>query len=179
MGRFSELSDHEMDELFANAAHSTDGSGEGLAAFLGRARLVLSARPDDTTEARHVTGMVETAQLLDSAGRAVRVADPPTRRRLVPNLRVPSLAAKLGLAGGLALVGFGGTAYAGVLPDSIQRTAASVAGTIGVSIPDDGQQGQVDSPDVGQSDDGQQGQVDSPDEGQSDDGQQGQVDGSN
>ncbi len=183
MGRFSRLSDQDLDRLLAGNSFG-DGEHDELAAFFREMPANLQEAPDEATAARHVSAMVETCHLRTEAARPeskpARAFDSPRRKRLMP-----SKVFKIVLAGVLALAAFSGAAYAGVLPGGIQAPTSGIAKNVGLSLPsgdeqnnniDDGQQNNVDNGPQGNVDEGQQGNMDDGPQGNIDDGPQGNVD---
>jgi hypothetical protein len=137
MERLSRLSDRDLTGLMAGKA-PTDGSDlEDLAAFVSATKAAFQEPPDAHTAARHLDAIVETSQRLAADGGS----EPRrARRRFAPSNPFESLAARLAATAALLLTGFSGAAYAGVLPDPVQRAVADAAGSLGVSLPepDDG-----------------------------------------
>jgi hypothetical protein len=180
MDTIAKLSERELDLLLAGKGPSDNASPEELAAFFSEAADVLLETPGEATSARHLAAIAAAAhakfsQPSVSPARANREA-PSSRPRSKLVFRNPfsSLAAKLALAGVLVLAAFGGTAYAGVLPDPVQGTVSNVADTIGVSLPDgdsnDGAVNDVDDGDVNNVDEGTVGDTNGGDEGIANDG---------
>lgn len=153
MGRFRRLSKEELARLYAGTAPTADRILEDLADFMQDVATVLTEAPDGSTEARHLAAIAEAAQLLTEDATAAGFERKPfrftRRRRLVPN----TLRLKIALAAVLALAAFSGAAYAGALPDQVQRPVADIADNVGVSLPD-GPENDVDQGNVNDLDQG-------------------------
>jgi hypothetical protein len=194
MGNLSRLSDQELDRLLAGKEPPEGGDFEELAAFVCDAAAVLPETPDEATAARHLAAIVAAAQLqLEHESSAPRPSVNPSglnrkalyfrgRRKLMSNNPFSSLAGKIALVAVIVLAAFGGTAYAGVLPDPVQGAVADVADTVGVSLPgaendsDDGAVEDVDNGAVGDTDYGSVGDTNGGDQGIADEGDQGDND---
>jgi hypothetical protein len=206
MGNLSRMSDQELNRLLTGKEPPEGGDFGELAAFVCDAAAALPETPDEATAARHLAAIVSAAQLqLEHESSALRPSVNPSglnrkalyfrgRRKMMSRNPFSSLAGKLALVAVIVLAAFGGTAYAGVLPDPLQGAVADVADTVGVSLPgaenasDDGvvedvDNGAVDDPDYGSvgdtngGDEGavedDQGRVDQGDQGDNDQGDQG------
>jgi hypothetical protein len=217
MEHLSNLSDQELDRLLAGKEPSDDGALDELADFLQKAAALLPETPARSTANRHIAAMVATAQQLSESdsrdsepsvnpSRADRKAHRfRTRRKPVFKNPLSGLAGKMALVAVVVLAVFGGTAYAGALPDGVQGAVADVADSLGVSLPDadndsvDGAVSDVDEGALDDSDDStvddqgddypdhqgtladdqgddDQGTVDEDDQGDDDQGDQGTVD---
>jgi hypothetical protein len=132
--RISSLSDHEIDRLIGDAA---DGGGgfEELAAFVRGVETLYREEPDEATAARHLAAITGAAGRLvdDSSARTPGLRFATRRVRSGPNGR--KRAGRVALAAGLvSLVAFGGAAYAGALPDPVQRTVSTIVGKVGLDV---------------------------------------------
>jgi hypothetical protein len=188
MGNLSRLSDQELDRLLTGKEPPEGGDFGELAAFVCDVAAVLPETPDEATAARHLAAIVSAAQLqLEHESSAPRPSVNPSglnrkalyfrgRRKMMSRNPFSSLASKLALAV-IVLAAFGGTAYAGVLPDPLQGAVADVADTVGVSLPgaenasDDGAVEDVDNGTVGDTDYGSVGDTNGGDEGAVEDDQ--------
>jgi hypothetical protein len=193
MGYLSRLSDQELDRLLAGKEPPEGEDFGELAAFVSDAAAVLHETPDEATAARHLAAIVAAAQLqLEHESSAPRPSVNPSglnrkalyfrgRRKLMSSSPPSSFAGKIALVAVIVLAAFGGSAYAGVLPDPVQGAVADVADTVGVSLPgaendsDDGAVEDVDNGAVGDSDFGTVGDTNGGDEG-ADEGDQGDND---
>ena len=190
MRRFSRMTDQELDLLFTGRTPGECSELDGLAATLHEVGLTYRAPLDSDTQDRHLAAIHEASRLLagthtaapTTAGNAseatIASVSARGRRRLVLHNPLTSMAAKIAAAFALAFVAFGGTAYAGVLPNDVQKVVSEVGDTVGVPIPDgdDGQVNDVDDGQVGDTDDGQVNDTDDGQVGDTDDGQVGDVD---
>jgi hypothetical protein len=141
MDKIARLTDRELDLLLAGKAPSDYGSLDDVAAFVGEVATVLQETPDEATAARHLAAISavareEFSQPTVSPSRADRKAH-CFRTRSKPVFRNPlsGLAGKMALIAVVVLAAFGGTAYAGGLPDPLQGAVADMADSLGVSLP--------------------------------------------
>ena len=150
----AKLSERELDLLLSGKGPSDDVSLDDLAAFFSEAADLLQEAPSEATSVRHLAAIAaaadaEFSQPSVGPSRANREA-PGSRPRSKLVFRNPfsSLARKLALAGVLVLAAFGGTAYAGALPNPVQGAVSDAAETLGVSLPDgDSDEGVVNNVD--------------------------------
>src|SRR5262245_58479247 len=134
MGRFSNLTDRELDNLVAGKAPSGDPELADLAGFLHDVKRGLETPPSPETAARHLAAI---AQAIDTAG-GLQMARPGGRpttswltRRLTVRNPLSTTRARLVVVLGataLMLAAFGGVAHAGALPSPLQHTVSDVAG---------------------------------------------------
>jgi hypothetical protein len=187
MGYLSRLSDQELDRLLAGKEPPEGEDFGELAAFVSDAAAVLHETPDEATAARHLAAIVAAAQLqLEHESSAPRPSVNPSglnrkalyfrgRRKLMSSSPPSSFAGKIALVAVIVLAAFGGSAYAGVLPDPVQGAVADVADTVGVSLPgaendsDDGAVEDVDNGAVGDTDVGTVGDTNGGDQGADED----------
>src|SRR5262249_32522270 len=100
----------------------------------------------------------------NAAGSAPQASRLPKQRRK-PMKRKASIAAKILAPIAAVLTVFGGMAYAGALPRSVQNTVSHAAGTVGITLPsDDDSQGQPGENDDSQGDNNNQGEDTSKDD---------------
>jgi hypothetical protein len=133
MRLFSKLNERELDRILAGKA--TGGDFGDLATFFRELRRNLDKAPTPAVEALHLARIFEEALARQSSA-----PDPQTPTRRGIRLRNPfrRLAARATIAavGLAALAGFGGAAYAGVLPTSIQGEVAHLVRHVGIVLPD-------------------------------------------
>lgn len=137
---FSRLSDRVQDSVLAGRASAVDDELQELAAFCRDTRALYVQAPPESTAARHITELADAARRVAQGGGGSPASDrrssnsPPQRRRWIPfsSLRTRMVVAATGFA---LLAGFGGGAYAGVLPDPIQDRVADIARNVGLSLP--------------------------------------------
>jgi len=175
----AKLSERELDLLLSGKGPSDYASLDELAAFFSEAADVLQEAPSEATSVRHLSAIAaaadaEFSQPSVGPSRANREA-PSSRPRSKLVFRNPfsSVARKLALASVLVLAAFGGTAYAGALPNPVQGAVSDAAETLGVSLPDgDSDEGVANNVDEGAVNDVVGGTVGdtSGDEGIADDG---------
>jgi hypothetical protein len=137
MGLFSRLSDRELDRLFAGKGPAEDRELEELAGFFRELPVVFQQAPDASTEARHLTAIMEAVRLLpaDEGTASLNAVEESKPGGRAAWLGRTSRAARFALAGVLVLGLFCGAAYAGALPGPVQGAVADVARNIGVSLP--------------------------------------------
>ena len=188
MERISRLSDQEIDRLLAGKAPAGDADLEELAAFVQDVETLFKESPTEETAARQLAAIAEAAHLLPVPADRERSGHPRFRVRSKP-MRAKLVVASAGL---LLVMAFGGAAYAGALPGSVQGTVADLAGSVGVTLPDeDGDDSDFDDGDVSNVDEGDKedfddgpgavdespvDDVDDDDKGKVDDDQQGDAD---
>jgi hypothetical protein len=143
------LSDRDADAVLAGRAPADGEDGlQELAAFFRDARIVLAEPPARAVADAHLAAIAEAARTSGPP-----VAEPSKRTLRDRRVRPARLAAAS--AGFAILAGFGGAAYAGVLPDPVQGKVAHIANNIGISLP--GNANDVHQGDVGNQDQSQQG----------------------
>ena len=198
MGRFSDMSDRDLERLFAGKAPEDDAGLGEVAPFFEDLDEAYPEVSTESCEAAHVAAMIEAAQLLAEKGEPVarpaskahgpevQASGLPKWRRnvMVRGLIASRLARVAAIAAVLALV-FGGVALAGVLPGPVQDGVAGAAQQVGIDLPssddgdvddanmndvDDAAVDDVDDATVDQNDDAQ---VDQNDDAQSDQNDQG------
>ena len=190
MERISRLSDQEIDRLLAGKAPAGDADLEELAAFVQDVETLFKESPTEETAARQLAAIAEAAHLLPVPADRERSGHPRFRVRSKP-MRAKLVVASAGL---LLVMAFGGAAYAGALPGSVQGTVADLVGSVGVTLPgedaDDGDgddfDGDVNNVDEGDKEDFDDGpgavdespvdDIDDDSKGDVDDDQQGDVD---
>jgi hypothetical protein len=142
--------------------HDDELQAPELAAFVEGLRTAFPARPS-ASEDLHVAAMVETAHLLADKGdpvvRPASNADAPANAQVswLPKQRrngmternlTRTLVTKVLAPVTVVFTVMGGLAYAGALPDPLQKVASDAAGLVGLSI-DDGTQGDTtEAPDT-------------------------------
>ena len=149
MGCLSKLTDPELDRLLRGAAPSDDCDVAEIAAFVRDMTALADVGPAEATAVRHLAAISAAARVAESDSRAVMrpvtAVTPPARERppartwrsrmiRVPLAPLPTRFATAATAAAVALVAFGGAAYAGVLPDPVQGRVADLAGQVGVSL---------------------------------------------
>ncbi len=142
----SNIRDTDIDRLLDGGA-PVDERLEGVARFLQDLGSVFPEEPTGDLESAHVAAMVEEARLADegipsSAGAAIgRKASSTPRSRggwFAPRPGTTTGARRFTSVTALAMAGllaFGGAAYAGVLPEPIQRAVSDAARSVGIAIP--------------------------------------------
>jgi hypothetical protein len=152
-----------------------------LASFLRDARAMVNQGPDAETTARHLAAI---KAMVGDADTIVAAPSAHAARRGSANLRRGSKVMSrkvLAIVGALLLVGLlSGAAYAGVLPNAVQRAVADVAGSLGVAIPGSTADDDSDVGEVDEAGDIEESEVDDIEEADSDDleeGPAGQVEG--
>jgi hypothetical protein len=141
---------------------------------------------DLASEGLHVATMVETAHLLaekgdpavrpvsNAAAPAPQASGLPKQRRKPMKWKLAKVLAPIAAV----LTVFGGIAYAGTLPRSVQNAVSHTAGTVGIELPnDDDAQDALDENDQGEDTQGDESRddVEAPDQGEND-GSQGDND---
>jgi hypothetical protein len=140
--------DLDFDRLLSGVGPST-AQEDPVARFVGSARRVAALPPSESTEQRHLSAILETAQLFVEKGNPVaRPASnaaapdlqasglPKRRRKFVLSSLFATLAAKLAAGGiAVAMATTGGLAAAGNLPAPAQDAISMAAEKIGLHIP--------------------------------------------
>jgi len=173
MRLFSRLSDRETDAILAGNAPAEGGEElQELAAFFRDARVLLAEPPAPAIAAAHLAAIAEAAPRNDArASEPQAPVWPRQRTRRVPlglPMRVAAAVAGLALLSALA-----GAAYAGALPEPVQRQVADIARRVGLSLP--GYKNDVHQGDAGNHDHGSQGRRGG-DQGSKHQGSQGSTD---
>jgi hypothetical protein len=140
-----DMTDKDVERVLAGRTPEGEAEFDDVARFLLDARSAYPEPSAEPYEAAHVGAMLETARALaahgtrdaDVVSATLRNAAPGRSRWDVAFSRL--FAARgpraVGVAAALVLA-LGGTAYAGILPAPLQSAAASVARTIGITLPD-------------------------------------------
>jgi hypothetical protein len=139
MGRLSELSDRDLDRLFAGGS-SGSALSDDLEAVLGAARTALIQAPSEVARRRHLAVVLEAARDLSSAEqtRAPAPVHAPLSLWRKVMRRSLSVALRLSVALGAATMSTAGLAYAGVdLPGTAAEKA--VERVLGVELPNQAQ----------------------------------------
>jgi len=169
MGRFSKLTDRELDQLIAGKAPSGNHDLTELAGVLHDVKDGFQRPPSSETAARHLAAITQMASTLAGDAQASPATETPanSRSRGLLTMRNPLSNTRARLvvvigAAALMLAAFGGVAHAGALPTPVQHTVSDVAGGLGISLPngDDnpGDQGDQNAADQDtQGDDNDQG----------------------
>ena len=134
------MNEPDIERLLAGRAPGDEQGLDGVVAFFESVTLAYPEPTTDACEAAHVAAMLEAAGSVAYQGvpatahgrrRVTIFGSAAAFRRLLT--RPGSVAAGVGLAVALAL---GGTAYAGILPASLQALVARAAHQVGISLPD-------------------------------------------
>jgi hypothetical protein len=138
MARLSELSDRDLDRLFAGGSTGSALSDD-LGTVLGAARTALTEAPNEVARERHLALVLDAARDLASAEQTRPPAPNPapvSLRRSVMRRSLP-VALKLSIALGAATLSMAGLAYAGVdLPGNAAEKA--VEKVLRVDLPNQG-----------------------------------------
>ncbi len=150
-----EMGTRDHDEEFERLLHGSQPDGVGspeLTAFVDGLRTAFPTRTP-ARENDHIAAMIASAHLLadngDPVARPVSNADAPVsqvsrlpkqRSAQMKDRNLGTLALKVFAPVTVLFTLFGGVAYAGGLPDPLQKSASNVAGWVGLTI-DDGDQG--------------------------------------
>jgi hypothetical protein len=145
--RFWNIDDQEAERLFAGQ-EPEDGRLDGVARFLTELDRACPEAFTDSLEPSHVAAMVQTSKLLakngataepqegDAQGSFARTPAPPKWRSTgVGRNLVAHRWAAVAVFSLAALLTFGGAAYAGILPASIENAVAGAAQYVGISFP--------------------------------------------
>ena len=138
MARLSELSDRDLDRLFAGGSTGSALSDD-LGAVLGAARTALTEAPAEVARERHLTVVLEAARDLASAEQAEAPAPIPAPISLWRKVmrRSLSVVLRLSVALSAATLSMAGLAYAGVdLPGNAAEKA--VEKVLRVELPNQG-----------------------------------------
>jgi hypothetical protein len=136
MARLRELSDRDLDRLFAAGGSTGSALSDDLEAVLGAARAALDEAPNEAARERHLAVVWVAARDLASAEQTRAPAPVPAPLSLWRKVmrRSLSVALKLSVALGAATLSMAGLAYAGVdLPGSAAENA--VEKVLGVELP--------------------------------------------
>lgn len=124
------------DERFERALGGSPLPAEDeLAAFVEEVRQAFPARPM-LAEQAHLAAIADAARRLSPEARPDHRKEP---RMSLPDVKFPRIRSRVAaVVAGLvvAMMSFGGLAFAGVLPNGVQSRLADVAATIGVELPD-------------------------------------------
>ena len=140
---FSRLSDRVQDSILAGRTSAVDDELQELAAFCRDTRALFVQAPPESTAARHLTEIADAARRVAQGGGGSPASDrrssnsPPQRRLWIP-FSSPRTRVAVAATGFALLAGFGGGAYAGVLPGPIQDRVADIARNVGLSLPGTG-----------------------------------------
>lgn len=130
----SVIIDDKLDALLAGReAAPGDELAAELSFMLGQIHQAFPpAVVSEQVEDAHITKMMEAAASLPVAETADTVA---LQAPLLDRIRA-GLSRRIAVATLALTTAFGGAAYAGVLPDPIQRAASQVAATVGLDLPE-------------------------------------------
>jgi hypothetical protein len=157
MGMDPEATDDALDRMLSGAASPMDQMDDELRDVALFVQELQDAVPSSglASEDLHVAAMVETAHLLaengDPVARPVSDATSPVPQvsGLPKQRRKPmkkSIVAKVLAPIAAVLTVFGGMAYAGALPHTVQKAVSHAASTVGINVPgDDDSQGDNDN----------------------------------
>ena len=133
MRSLAKLSERELDAILAGKANG--GEFDDVAAFFREMRVGLDEALPLRVQEGHLASMVAEARRLDRSTpeRSLRaVASTPKTRNAFRRLAARASIATVSLT---TLTAFGGAAYAGVLPDRLQRPVSEIARKVGISLP--------------------------------------------
>jgi hypothetical protein len=145
-GRFSKLTDQELDRLFTGKAPLGEDDLGDLAGFLRDVREGCQRPPSTETAARHLAAITQAAARAASdvtTGETLAAASRrPATSRSIGRFAVRNplshtrtrLAIVVGAAA-LMLAAFGGIAHAGALPTPVQHTVSDLVGSVGIDVP--------------------------------------------
>ena len=157
MGMDPEATDDALDRMLSGAASPMDQMDDEWRDVALFVQELQDAVPSSglASEDLHVAAMVETAHLLAENGDPVarpvsnatapapQVSGLPKQRR---NRMKKSIVAKVLAPIAAVLTVFGGMAYAGALPHTVQKAVSHAASTVGINVPgDDDSQGDNDN----------------------------------
>ena len=165
MGRFSDMSDRDIERLFAGKAPEDDAELGEVARFFADLDEAYPEASTESCEAAHVAAMIATAQLLaengDPVARPVSKAHGPEvqasglpkwRRNVMVRGLFASRLVRVGVIAAVLALVFGGVALAGALPGPVQDGVAGAAQQVGFDLPSSDDDG-VDDADVDDVDD--------------------------
>ncbi len=148
MGRFSNMDEMDIERLLSGEAPSGDADLAEVAAFCKELGEAYPGVSTDASEATHVAAMMDTVRrLAENGGPAERpasdVQEPVRQAAGLPTGRIDMLKdvwankwARLAAAAvAAAVLAFGGTAYAGVLPAPVQDAVSNAAEQVGIELP--------------------------------------------
>jgi hypothetical protein len=136
--RVSLLSDRDLDLLLAGQVPSGWTGEEDLARFTRDAKRLLATPPSEAVAARHLAAITDAAAAARQGIGPQRDESPSPAAitdRYGPRRRWRRKALAVAGIFGVSVATLGGAAYAGVLPDPVQRAVADVAGRVGLSLP--------------------------------------------
>jgi hypothetical protein len=130
---FAKLSERELDGILGGKA--PDVELEDVAAFFRELRTGLEEPPPSPVEARQLAGIFEEARRPQPSASELQIPAPRAPRRLRNPFRRLAARATIAAVGLAALAAFGGAAYAGALPTTVQGKVADFARHVGLSLP--------------------------------------------